>query len=129
MANTDYTCDVNVKAGSQLLSSKVTYSHASTSVVSGVSPVFGPVAGGDVVTITGTGFSTAANGVTVTIDGVACAVSSNTATQIVCTTGLRSTPPSTGNTFVVLSDGNYAKIATSPFLYMDRWSSTSTWGG
>jgi hypothetical protein len=29
----------------------------------------------------------------------------------------------------VISDGNIVKIGCSPFLYVDRWSSSSTWGG
>lgn len=52
-----------------------------------------------------------------------------TTTEIYCTTGVRNGPPASGNSFVVNSDGNVARIATDPFLYMDRWSDTDTWGG
>lgn len=43
--------------------------------------------------------------------------------------GRRSSPPEEGNSFVVISDGNPAKIQSDKFLYMDRWSEQSTWGG
>ncbi len=126
VSNSDYTCDINIKSSNTVLSSKVIYSHTSTSVVSGVVPAFAPTAGGDSITISGTNFGST---VTVTIDGINCAVTSKTSTSIVCTTGVRVTPPSNGNTFIVVSDGNIAKIACSPFLYVDRWSASSTWGG
>lgn len=115
-----------VTTQNKVLSGVVTYSHVVTSVVSDIQPPFGQSIGGDVIHITGTGFGTT---VTVTIDGIDCALVNKTSTEIYCTTGVRSAPPSAGNSFIVNSDGNIAKIATEPFVYVDRWSNTNTWGG
>lgn len=120
-SGTDKACDVVVKAGNKVVTGAVTYSHSSTSVVTAVSPSFGPSIGNDVIHITGTNFGTT---VTVTIDGISCVVVNQTSTDVFCTTGRRASPPSTGNSFVVNSDGSNAKIATSPYLYIDRWSNT-----
>lgn len=95
--------------GNKNLASKVTYVHAATSVVDNITPAFAPSVGGTAIHIEGSGFGTS---VQVTIDGIACAVTSQTANEIFCTTGRRASPPSGGNTFVVNSDGNFAKIAT-----------------
>lgn len=122
----DQSCDIIIAAGNKLLQNALTYSHTATSVVNTIVPAFGPSIGGTVIHITGSGFGTT---VTVVIDGVNCPVVNKTSTEIYCTTGVRSSPPSTGNSFVVNSDGNVAKIATNPYLYVDRWSSTNTWGG
>ena len=106
------------------VANKITYSHSLTSTVSGISPAFAPSTGGDVIHITGNGFVSPI----VTIDGINCPLVNSTASEIYCTTGLRSTPPSAGNSFSVISNGNSAILAVSPFLYIDRWSSENTWG-
>ena len=105
----------------------MTYSHASTAVVSSISPAFGPSVGGEMIVIQGSGFGTGST-VTVTIDGIACVLANQSNTEIYCTTGRRATPPAAGNSFVVETNGNIAKIATKPYLYIDRWSNTATWG-
>lgn len=125
-AGADKTCDVVVVTGNKVLSNAVTYSHAATSVVNSVTPQFGPSVGADVIHIVGTGFGST---VTVTIDGIDCPIVNKTSTEIYCTTGRRQSPPSSGNTFIVNSDGNAAKIASVPYRYIDRWSNTDTWGG
>lgn len=122
----DKVCDVVVTTQNKVLTGAVTYSHAGTSVVSSVSPKFAASVGGDVIHIVGTGFGTT---VTVTIDGIDCPLVNKTSTEIYCTTGRRASPPTDGNSFIVNSDGNIAKIATTPFLYIDRWSNENTWGG
>jgi len=109
-----------------VISNAVTYSHAATTIVSAVDPQFGPSIGNDIVHISGTNFGTT---VTVTIDGISCVLMNQTATDLFCTTGRRSSPPTAGNSFIVNSDGNNAKISTTPYLYIDRWSNAETWGG
>jgi hypothetical protein len=125
-AGTDKVCDVAVTVGNKVISNAVTYSHSATSVITAITPSFGPSFGGDVIRITGTGFGTT---VSVTIDGVDCPLVNKTATDIYCTTGRRAQPPAAGNSFVVISDGNVVKVATTPYSYIDRWSDTETWGG
>lgn len=109
----------------KVLANAVTYAHNETTIVTGVSPQFGPSSGGTLITIQGSGFGTA----TVTIDGIPCTIASSTSTQITCTTGVRANPPAAGNSFVVNSNGNEARIATRPYAYIDRWSNEATWGG
>lgn len=68
---------------------KVSYKQAITPTISSVSPDKGTTAGGDSITITGTGFSVTAEEVTVQLDDVECVVSSATLTEIVCESGAR----------------------------------------
>ena len=44
-------------------------------------------------------------------------------------TGTRASAPESGNSMKVTSDGSKVHIATKDFLYVDRWSAESTWGG
>ena len=104
----------------------VSYSDSVTAVVNSISPAFGPSYGGTTITISGVGFG-ATN--VVTIDGIDCAVQSFDSTTIVCLTGVRMSPPSEGNSFSIITDGNVANINTEPYLYVDRWSDANTWGG
>jgi hypothetical protein len=64
------------------LTSGFTYQGSPT--ISGVSPTLGDVSGGQIVTVSGTGFLA---GATVTIGSASCAVSAVTATSITCTSG------------------------------------------
>ncbi len=91
-----------------LINAAVTYQDTKTSTITSISPPFGPSVGGTVVTITGTNIEPVSASVSVVVDGIACIVSTATATSIVCTTGLRSSPPSGENTFEVISFGSKA---------------------
>jgi hypothetical protein len=122
-------CTVQLILPSQTLitsTSLVQYSSVFTSTITSITPVFGPSIGGTVISVQGLNFGTV---ITITIDGIPCIINSNTATSVSCTTGLRATPPSAGNSFIMISDGNPVILAASPFLYIDRWSVQSTWGG
>jgi hypothetical protein len=121
-------CNVVIKAPTAdiTISNAVTYSHSSTSIITTISPTFGSSAGGDTITITGTNFGSS---ITVTIDEIDCPISSHNSTSIKCVSAYRASAPSTGNSFKVTSDGNSVLLTTKPFLYIDRWSSQSTWGG
>ena len=91
-----------------LLTLAVIYQEEKTSTVTSISPSFGPSVGGTVITITGTNFDPNPASVSVVIDGFTCVISTATATQIVCTTGMRSSPPSGANTFELTSWGSKA---------------------
>lgn len=74
----------NTDTQSGTLAASFSYQGAPT--VSSVSPSFGDVGGGQVLTVTGTNFLA---GALVTISGTSCAVSSVAATSITCTTGAK----------------------------------------
>ncbi len=105
-------CDVKVVLPGQTVpvtGATISYRADKTSTITQVSPQFGPSIGGTTLTITGKNFGSV---VTVTIDGVSCVVSANTATSITCLTGKRASPPASGNSFSVVSDGNPVIIAS-----------------
>ncbi len=97
-------------------------------VVSSVSPAAGPVAGGQVVSVTGSGFGA---GMTVTVGGTSVTPSSVTATsfkfttpaesagyvQVQVTTALGASALTTSNGYVYAGLGNYVPI--TPFRILD----------
>lgn len=122
------SCDVSLILPNQTLTttSKVVYSAMLTSTINSISPAFGPSIGGTIINIHGSNFG---NSLSLTIDGISCVIISSNSTDLSCTTGIRANPPSNGNSFLMISDGNPVILATEPFLYIDRWSAQSTWGG
>lgn len=123
------TCDVNIfiNGYSYNLPSKIEYKASEMPKITGVSPVLGPSSGNTDVTITGEGFGTSSEAVEVKIDAVPCVIKTVISTQIVCTTGARTSfvPPS----FTVKINGNNALAKNLLFSYIDRWSDSNTWGG
>jgi len=67
----------------------VEYQGSLTSNLEAISPRYGTVEGGDVVTFTGDNFVTDTSLYTITIDGIDCPVSAATSTSVTCTTGSR----------------------------------------
>lgn len=123
------TCNVQLILPNQTLqltTAQIQYSAALTATVTSITPPFGPSIGGTAIQIQGKNFASNAQ---VTIDGIACTIVSSNETFITCTTGLRASPPSNGNSFIVTTNGNPAILACDPYLYIDRWSAQSTWGG
>lgn len=123
------TCDMNIFINGYAynLPSKIEYKASEMPKITTVSPVLGPSSGNTDVTITGEGFGTSLETVDVKIDGVVCVIKTVIATQIVCTTGARTSfvPPS----FIVRINGNNALSRNLVFAYIDRWSDSNTWGG
>ena len=106
----------------------VEYKQSITPEVDSISPRMGTTGGGTEITVTGKNLQ---DDSIVTIDGIDCPIDSGKSqfpTKIVCTTQAR--PEFTPSTFVVSSAkvGN-ANTKEHVFLYIDRWSSESTWGG
>lgn len=127
--NASYSCPITVllPSGSiNIPTASVNYKASSTSTVNAVVPVFGPSTGGTVIEVRGINFGSS---LTVAIDGINCPIINQTATNLFCTTGIRDKPPTSGNSFVLTSQGNAAILTTEPFIYIDRWSSQDTWGG
>ena len=81
------TVDIVVSANdvSASLSQKYTYDSALEAVITGFSPSSGPVYGGSLLTITGTGFPDTISEIEVMVGKNTCRVQSTTATEITCT--------------------------------------------
>ena len=127
VSNANKDCDV-VLADGTVFSNAITYDHSATTIITAIDPAFGPSEGGTEITLTGTNMGSFMD---VEIDGVACAVDSGTqtSTEAKCMTGTRASAPESGNSMKITSDGSKVHIATDIFLYVDRWSDESTWGG
>ena len=108
----------------------VTYSLASTPTVSVISPSNGSSLGGDLVTISGSGFPSSTTDVSVAFNGVPCVVQSSSANVITCLTGPRpygqiapiSVAVNVAGAGLALYDARYTH-----FRYLDRWSALTTW--
>ena len=109
-------------------SGEVTYYGALTPKLESMSPRFGTVTGGTLVTFSGSGFSSVLTENTIVIDGIDCPVSVSSDTAITCTTGKR--PGLRISTLVikVASKGNVA-LQQKLFRYVSMWSDETTWGG
>jgi len=120
-------CSVNaVDKGSAapVVAGTFQYLQSGTPVVTAVSPTTGTILGGTLLTFTGT----LLGGVSaVVIDNVPCAIGIASASSFTCTTGPRQalSPPSIS---ILTASGN-AVLKGVKFLYADRWSSATTWGG
>ncbi|CAL8293184.1 unnamed protein product [Merluccius merluccius] len=128
--NAEESCLVTVKNLETMvnLTTVYTYKTQLTPVISMVSPARGGTAGGTLLTITGSGFSTVTSEVSVTVAGSVCDVASSTATEIRCTTNSQARPQQT-KVRVSIGDRGIAKMDQADFFYIDRWSSPFTWGG
>lgn len=93
-----------------------------------MSPRYGTVVGGDVVTFNGTGFSADTALYTITIDGINCPVSAANSTSVTCTTGKR--PGLIPSSLQIYIEGQ-GLVSTQGrvFQYVSVWSSDTTWGG
>jgi len=109
----------------------VDYSADSTPTYAGISPVYGTALGGTSITITGTNFgsSVATSDVTVALNGVPCTVTSASATEIVCTSGVRDRIREPTVDVTVAGQGTAMGNSTIYFRYLDLWSARTTWAG
>ncbi|XP_061682368.1 PKHD1 like 1, tandem duplicate 1 [Syngnathoides biaculeatus] len=110
------------------MSSAFTYKTQLTPVITEVSPRRGGTAGGTMLTVSGTGFSTDLNEVNVTIAGSACDVQLANDTHIVCLTGAVPQSQETAVRVGIRGQG-IAKMDNAYYFYVDVWSSKYTWGG
>ena len=106
----------------------LTYSSASTPVVTDISPNNGTIYGGTTVTFTGTNLNVDSAHPSVFIDGVECVVDTvhATSTSFTCVTGERLDMPDV-NTLTVIVGDQYA-VVKDEFFYIMRWSDIRTWG-
>lgn len=129
-SESELSCVVSVSNPTETTnkSSGFTYKSNLTPVISGVSPRRGGTAGGVLLTITGSGFSTNKSEVSVTIAGVVCDVQSSNTTHILCVTNAQSQSQKT-KVHVSIGDQGIARLDDADFFYIDVWSSRFTWGG
>lgn len=121
------TCSVSaldVGAAASVSAGSFQYLQSVTPTVTAVSPATGTILGGTLLTFTGTLLSGVSS---VAIDTVPCAIGTTSATSFTCTTGPRQSlsPPSIS----ILTSTGSAVLKGVKFLYADRWSSSTTWGG
>ena len=134
-SSTTKSCTVAVETlgtATQETANAITYDDSASVVVSSVSPRYVSYLGGDVLTITGTGFTTTTADISVTIDGITCTVTSATSTQIQCSAGARPTVVEEGVTllhFGGASPNGYAAMHNFQVNYANYWSDIETWGG
>ena len=107
----------------------VQYAVAGTPFISAVSPSNGTALGGDLVTLTGSGFGGAPPAdVSVVLNGMPCAVQSVSDTAITCVTGRRTSVEARSVDVQLASRGRAVYDATRTyFRYLDRWSALTTW--
>jgi len=85
-----HTCTAKLMTGTtETALNSMVYQSTITAALDSISPRFGTVTGGTVVTFSGTGFSSDTSKYTITIDGIICPVSAATTTSVTCTTGKR----------------------------------------
>ena len=134
---TALTCTAKVTVNGvtqETASTAVTYTSAKTATLDSISPPHGTSAGGDTLTLTGSGFSDVVANVAVYIDGVACTVQTASTTEITCTTGAApeiSNRRSSLESELSISFTDQGDTITNgiKYFYVDKWSDESTWGG
>jgi hypothetical protein len=108
----------------------VAFSAAATPTVAQITPNNGTALGGDVLTITGSGFPASVLGdVSVVLNGVVCDVLTTSATLLTCRTRARDAvrEPSVVVTVAGASGRAVYDLGRTRFRYLDRWSALTTW--
>ncbi|KAJ0003487.1 hypothetical protein NQD34_008585, partial [Periophthalmus magnuspinnatus] len=126
----EVSCVVSVSNPTQTvnISNGYTYKSALTPLISGIYPRRGGTAGGVLLTISGSGFSSNMTEVNVTIAGVVCDIQSCNSTTILCVTNAQPQSQKT-KVHVSIKDRGMAPLDKADFFYIDVWSSRFTWGG
>jgi hypothetical protein len=106
----------------------INYKADKTSLLTAISPRYGPVTGGTTVTFSGTNFVTDISLYTITLDGFDCPVSAATTTSVTCVTAKR---PGLHNstTHIYITGRGYVATQGKTYTYASFWSDDTTWGG
>lgn len=139
------SCSVNVTSNQVSVTAmdQFNYSSQLTPTIDHITPSSGGTAGGTILEITGNGFwpesvtsagQLTSTSLTVTIDGALCDWSQQTplpnATFIRCRTSSHRTTLNAEVELVIAEKGKAISLKdTFMFKYVDRWSSSFTWGG
>lgn len=123
-----FKCEAILNLGQEVTKlSEVTYDTMKTPVLTSISPRFGSVKGGTLVTLTGTGFS-AQDKTEVLFDNRACKVTKQTATSIECTTKDKPYVADTPTTKITIAGTGAVATKDLVFRYVSLWSDETTWG-
>lgn len=127
-----YSCQASLVINGALqtpLTNSITYQNTLTPLLTSISPRFGSVVGGEVVTFNGAGFSSNIADYTVQIDGRNCTVQTATTTSFTCLTDKR--PGFYPNPKLDIGIAGMGSVATQGliFRYVNYWSEPLTWGG
>ena len=127
--NCSITVASSINSSPISLINSVSYKTLLTGKITNISPLYGTIAGGTTVAFTGTGFGTTAIAdVSVIIDEVSCIVTLINNTCIICTTGARPNYVLSSLSIFIKNRG-FVSTKGLIYLYAERWSDTSTWGG
>jgi hypothetical protein len=125
----EFSCDAKAIVGEQETElNSVHYKGYLTSKLESISPRYGSVEGGTVVTFTGENFDSNTALYKITLDGIDCPVSAATDTSVTCTTGGRPGLHDTKTEIYIEGKGSVA-MNDLVFTYASAWSADSTWGG
>ena len=114
----------------QMTTDNVTYRYKSAPTISGItttlSDPIGPIAGGTIITVNGSNFSTGTPGSSITLGGNPCPIAvtpTSTASRLTCTA-----PTGTSGSvdIVVINDDNQQDTLANAFTYLDVPTITST---
>lgn len=120
-------CTPKLKMGSTSTNlNTITYANAVTPTITKISPRYGRVNGGDVVTFTGSGFIDGKT--TVKLDGIVCVPKTITTNSVSCTTGKKPKEEGDPSVEVTVENRGLATTGGKLFRYVSYWSETSTWG-
>lgn len=111
------------------LSGSITYSATLTPLLEAISPRFGTVVGGEVVTFTGVNFSSDPSTYTVLIDNRICTVLSANSTSFSCLTSKRPGIFEVPTLDIKISGMGSVATQGLVFRYVNYWSDPITWGG
>lgn len=137
VAATAPTCTISVTSASNAITTNVgTVEYKGITefapYVQSLSPPNGTALGGQLVTITGTHFSTASPSteeLVVEFSGVPCSVLSRTDTEITCITGRRLPEDIRTSSVTVRVPGRGLAVVSDDvtYLYIDNWSALTSW--
>ena len=124
-------CTPEIEIGDELipLSTTVHYKKELTARITDISPKYGPVEGGTLVTITGKRFPEDLSLYNLYFDEVECVVQTAISTEITCLTSPR--PGFYPEPTIDFTLTGYGNVFTRrhKFQYVSLWSSINTWGG
>lgn len=128
MGNT-LTCPVSISVNnspSVSTSSNVVYDKDKTFLISSVTPNYGDVSGGSIITINLDRSPSPSATIKVLIDGIECGTVSLSSSTITCTTGKKT---NTAESSLVVTIDSYNTVNNGIYYYYGNlWSNPVTWG-
>eukprot|EP00210_Caulerpa_lentillifera_P009344 g8908.t1 len=123
-------CNISLSVGNKdiLLENSFQYHPDTTGNITDINPKSGTTAGGTEVTISGSHFSDQVEDISVIIDDTPCEIQTTSLTEISCIAGTKINNEL--HSFSVhIANRGYVATNGHQFLYTEKWSESSTWGG